>query len=295
MSVASMTGRGAGRAADKLARVEVELSSVNRKQLDVAVGVPRALASFEPRILARIQQAVSRGRIGGEIRVSWTSKAQAAAVRVDEGLARAGVAALRATARKLGMADDLGASALLALPEVVLFERASADVEALWPLAEKALDAALGDLQAMRRREGAALARDLRGRLKTLAGLAGEIASLAPAAAAAYREQLLRRVGPLLPEGDWAGDERILKEVVLFADRSDVTEELVRLDSHMAQAGGLLKTGGVVGRTLDFLVQEMGREINTVGAKANHGGITERVVVFKAELERMREQAQNIE
>lgn len=295
MSVASMTGRGAGRAADKLARVEVELSSVNRKQLDVAVGVPRALASFEPRILARIQQAVSRGRIGGEIRVSWTSKAQAAAVRVDEGLARAGVAALRATARKLGMADDLGASALLALPEVVLFERASADVEALWPLAEKALDAALGDLQAMRRREGAALARDLRGRLKTLAGLAGEIASLAPAAAAAYREQLLRRVGPLLPEGDWAGDERILKEVVLFADRSDVTEELVRLDSHMAQAGGLLKTGGVVGRTLDFLVQEMGREINTVGSKANHGGITERVVVFKAELERMREQAQNIE
>ena len=295
MSVASMTGRGAGRDADKLARVEVELSSVNRKQLDVAVGVPRALASFEPRILARIQQAVSRGRIGGEIRVSWTSKAQAAAVRVDEGLARAGVAALRATARKLGMADDLGASALLALPEVVLFERASADVEALWPLAEKALDAALGDLQAMRRREGAALARDLRGRLKTLAGLAGEIASLAPAAAAAYREQLLRRVGPLLPEGDWAGDERILKEVVLFADRSDVTEELVRLDSHMAQAGGLLKTGGVVGRTLDFLVQEMGREINTVGSKANHGGITERVVVFKAELERMREQAQNIE
>jgi uncharacterized protein (TIGR00255 family) len=117
----------------------------------------------------------------------------------------------------------------------------------------------------------------------------------APAVVAAYRAGLHRRLAAALPGTDLAADERLLKEVALFADRADITEEQVRLASHLAQAQGLLKAGGVVGRTLDFLVQEMGREINTIGAKANDGEIARRVVVFKAELERIREQAQNIE
>ncbi len=110
-----------------------------------------------------------------------------------------------------------------------------------------------------------------------------------------YRENLLKRIGAALPESDLLGDERLLKEIALFADRSDITEERVRLDSHLKQADSLLKTGGVVGRTLEFLIQEMGREINTIGSKANDGQITEQVIAFKAELERIREQIQNIE
>jgi uncharacterized protein (TIGR00255 family) len=295
MSLMSMTGRGAGAATGRLARVEAELSSVNRKQLDVNVGIPRFLASFESRVQETIQRALSRGRVTGEIRVTWAEAAQAAGVRVDAGLARAHVAALRKAAKTLGLPDDLKASALLSLPEVVVFEHRARDVEALWPVLEKALAAALAKLQAMRKKEGAALGRDLQARLKQLVALAGEIGMRGPAVAETYRANLLKRLAAALPGSELVADERVLKEIALFADRADITEEQVRLDSHLQQVAGLLKTGGVVGRTLDFLVQEMGREINTIGSKANDGEITRRVIAFKTELERIREQVQNIE
>ena len=291
----SMTGRGTGAAAGRLARVEVELSSVNRKQLDVDVGLPRFLSSFESRVQELVQGRLSRGRVSGEIRVTWAEAAQASGARVDLGLARATVTALRAAAKKLGLPDDLKASALLSLPGLVALEHGERDLETLWPSVRKALDAALAKLQAMRKKEGAALGRDLQGRLATLRTLVGEIAARAPGVAETYRANLLKRIAAALPGTDLAGDERLLKEVALFADKADVAEELVRLDSHFRQADGLLKTGGVVGRTLDFLVQEMGREINTIGSKANDAGIARRVVACKAELERFREQVQNIE
>lgn len=291
----SMTGRGTGAAAGRLARVEVELSSVNRKQLDVDVGLPRFLSSFESRVQELVQGRLSRGRVSGEIRVTWAEAAQAAGARVDLGLARATVTALRAAAKKLELPDDLKASALLSLPGLVALEHGERDLETLWPSVRKALDAALAKLQAMRKKEGAALARDLQGRLATLRTLVGEIAARAPGVAETYRANLLKRIAAALPGTDLAGDERLLKEVALFADKADVAEELVRLESHFRQAAGLLKTGGVVGRTLDFLVQEMGREINTIGSKANDGEIARRVVACKAELERFREQVQNIE
>ena len=291
----SMTGRGTGAAAGRLARVEVELSSVNRKQLDVDVGLPRFLSSFESRVQELVQGRLSRGRVSGEIRVTWAEAAQAAGARVDLGLARATVTALRAAAKKLGLPDDLKASALLSLPGLVALEHGERDLEALWPSVRKALEAALAKLQAMRKKEGAALGRDLQGRLATLRTLVGEIAARAPRVAETYRANLLKRIAAALPDADLAGDERLLKEVALFADKADVAEELVRLDSHFRQADGLLKTGGVAGRTLDFLVQEMGREINTIGSKANDGDVARRVVACKAELERFREQVQNIE
>ena len=295
MNLMSMTGRGTGAAAGRLARVEVELSSVNRKQLDVDVGLPRFLSSFESRVQELVQGRLSRGRVSGEIRVTWAEAAQAAGARVDLGLARATVTALRAAAKKLDLPDDLKASALLSLPGLVALEHGERDLETLWPSVRKALDAALAKLQAMRKKEGAALARDLQDRLATLRTLVGEIAARAPGVAETYRANLLKRIAAALPGTDLAGDERLLKEVALFADKADVAEELVRLDSHFRQADGLLKTGGVVGRTLDFLVQEMGREINTIGSKANDAGIARRVVACKAELERFREQVQNIE
>ena len=291
----SMTGRGTGAAAGRLARVEVELSSVNRKQLDVDVGLPRFLSSFESRVQELVQDRLSRGRVSGEIRVTWAEAAQASGARVDLGLARATVTALRAAAKKLDLPDDLKASALLSLPGLVALEHGERDLETLWPSVRKALDTALAKLQAMRKKEGAALGRDLQGRLATLRTLVGEIAARAPGVAETYRANLLKRIAAALPGTDLAGDERLLKEVALFADKADVAEELVRLDSHFRQADGLLKTGGVVGRTLDFLVQEMGREINTVGSKANDAEIARRVVAAKAELERFREQVQNVE
>ncbi len=290
-----MTGRGTGIAASRRARVEVELSSVNRKQFDVAVGLPRFLSGFESRVQACIQARMSRGRITGDIRVAWAQEARASFVRIDEGLAEGLIHALRSTAVRLGLPDDLQASALLSIPELVEFGRDAEEIETLWPLVERALAAALAGLHAMRRREGQVLARDLRQRLKTLSGQMQAIRALAPGVVDAYRAALLRRMAEALPGTDWAEDERLRKDVVLFADRSDITEELVRLDSHVRQARGLLRTGGVIGRSLDFLVQEMGREVNTIGAKANDAQIARRVVVCKSELERFREQVQNIE
>ena len=295
MSLTSMTGRGAAAAAGRLARVAVELSSVNRKQLDVDVGLPRFLAAYESRVLETVQGRLSRGRITGEIRVTWAEAAQAAGAKVDLGLARAAVGALRAAAKKLDLPDDLKASALLALPGLVAFEHGERDLEALWPTVRQALEAALAKLQAMRKKEGAALGRDLRMRLGILRKLAREIAARAPGVAETYRANLLKRIAAALPGSDLAADDRLLKEVALFADKADVTEELVRLDSHFRQAEDALKAGGVVGRALDFLVQEMGREINTIGSKANDAEIARRVVAAKAELERFREQVQNVE
>ena len=291
----SMTGRGAGAALGRLARVEVELSSVNRKQLDVDVGLPRFLAAYESRVLELVQNRLSRGRVTGDVRVTWAEAAQAAGARVDLGLARAAVGALRAAAQKLDLPDDLKASDLLALPGLVALEHGERDLAALWPTVRQALEAALAKLQAMRKKEGAALGRDLRARLGILRKLAREIADRAPGVAETYRANLLKRIGAALPGSDLAADERLLKEVALFADKADVVEELVRLDSHFRQAEDLLKAGGVVGRALDFLVQEMGREINTVGSKANDAEIVRRVVAAKAELERFREQVQNVE
>ena len=227
--------------------------------------------------------------------MTWAEAARASGVRVDEARARAHVVAVRAAAKKLGLPDDLKASMLLGLPEVVVSEYRAADFEALWPVVDEALEAALAGLQAMRKKEGTALGRDLRARVKQLAALSGEIGQRAPGVLATYRENLLKRLAEALPGTDWAGDERLLKEMALFADRSDITEERVRLESHLKQVDDLLKKGGVVGRTLDFLVQEMGREINTIGSKANDGEITRRVIAFKTELERIREQVQNVE
>ena len=295
MSLTSMTGRGAAAAAGRLARVEVELSSVNRKQLDVDVGLPRFLAAYESRVLETVQGRLSRGRITGEIRVTWAEAAQAAGAKVDLGLARAAVGALRAAARKLDLPDDLKASDLLSLPGLVVLEHGERDLEALWPTVRQALEAALAKLQAMRKKEGAALGRDLRARLGTLRKLVGEIAARAPGVAETYRANLLKRIAAALPGSDLAADERLLREVALFADKADIAEELVRLESHFRQAADALKAGGVVGRTLDFLVQEMGREINTIGSKANDAEIARRVVAAKAELERFREQVQNVE
>jgi len=295
MNLMSMTGRGTGVATSRLARVEVELSSVNRKQLDVNVGLPRLLASFESRVQGQIQQAISRGRVTGEIRVIWSESAPASTMRINGRLARSHVDALRATARKLKLPDDLQASVLMTLPGVVAFERDSGDPESIWPLVKKALASALSGLCGMRQKEGVALRRDIRARFKELKTIERAIGALAPAVVAVYRENLLKRIAAAVPESDLAGDERLLKEIALFADRSDITEERVRLDSHLKQADGLLKTGGVMGRTLEFLIQEMGREINTIGSKANDGQITQQVIAFKAELERIREQIQNIE
>lgn len=294
MALSSMTGYGRGDAVREGIGATVELSSVNRKQLEIKISLPRSLTVLESRVAERVQERLSRGFVSGTVTVRSTPAARRRALRVDDELAGATVRKLRAAASRLGLRDDLGAALLLSLPDVVHWGAAEEDSEAAWPAVAKALDGALAALAAMRRREGRALEADLRARCGRLRGFVERIRDEAPHVAPRYRRQLLARLSAAGLEVE-ARDPQVLKEIVLFAERSDISEEITRLDSHLRQGDGLLRTRAPVGRTLDFLAQEMFREINTIGSKANDVRITRQVIQFKTELERIREQVQNVE
>lgn len=294
MSIRSMTGHGRGQAAGDGLRVEVEISTVNRRQLDIQLTLPPPLRLLESRIQDEIAKSVARGRVLAEVVVQGTDRVKREAIRVNPDLARAYVEALRGAAKKLNLRDDLGVSELARLPGVLHYEPLDEDIRKAWPLVEQAVARALKALQRMRAREGAALRRDLSRRLDALAAGVAVIRREAPQVTERYRNNLRERLAKAgLVEG--GGDDKLQRELVLFADRSDITEELTRLDSHLAQARTLLGQAEPAGRSLDFLAQELFREINTVGSKANDAAIAGQVVAFKAELERLREQVQNVE
>ena len=294
MAVCSMTGYGRGAAAAGGLRVEVRATSVNRKQLDVQVNIAREFAELEPRLQSAVRGVLSRGRVTLLVDVERSAAVRRQEVRVDEDLAAAYQAALQKATKRLGLADKVDAAFLLNLPEVVQLAPPAQELERVWAVAQRALAAALRALVVMRTREGVALRRDIEQRLAGLEKRVAEIITFAPEVCRRYREQLLARLREA-GQGDLAADERIVREVALFADRSDITEELTRLRSHFGQARELLSGREPPGRALDFLAQEMFREINTIGSKANATAISHIVVGFKAALEQIREQVQNIE
>jgi uncharacterized protein (TIGR00255 family) len=208
---------------------------------------------------------------------------------------KAYVRELARLARELELAQPVSLDALLRIPGVIESPVGDEDPDGFWPPVEAALAKALASLLKMRVREGSHLARDLKARAATMRRLAAEIGRQAPAVPQRYRAQLVERIRQAKIELSSTDDERLLKEIVLFADRSDISEELTRLQSHFQQFDDCLKATEPVGRTLDFLAQEMNREVNTIGSKANDSLISQAVVSLKAELERFREQVQNVE
>lgn len=291
MSINSMTGFGRGEAAGGGFSAVVELSTVNRKQFENCVAVPREFAALESRIDALLRKGIRRGLVKGTIAVSCASPA--GAVSIDMDLARAQISAIRNAAAELGMPDDLKASVLLQLPDEVVRSR-TVDSAAVWPVVERAILEALRNLLAMRGREGEVLARDILVRLEKLSEIRDAIAVRAPLSPQEYRAKLLERIGRL-SDGLPVDTDALAREVAFFADRTDVSEELTRLGSHLAQAAALLDSDEPAGRPFDFLCQEMLREINTIGSKSADSGITDAVIAFKSLLETVREQVQNIE
>lgn len=290
----SMTGHGRGVGRSAGVSVEVEISSVNRKQLDVQCALPRTLQVLESRVLDEISRRLHRGRLVVHVRVRADSSVRAVEVRVRTGLARACVESLRRTGRSLGLPDDLKTSSLAAWPDLLDITRREEDAEAVWPSARIALRRALAGLLAMRRAEGRVLARDAKRRVARLRRLLGRIGALAPKAVGRYRSALQARLREAGVEGG-AAEERLLREIAFYADRVDIAEELVRIDSHLGQFAVALAAGGAQGRTLDFLVQELQREANTLSSKSGDSGILRECIAFKSELERLREQVQNLE
>lgn len=289
-----MTGYGRGEASRDGIKITTEITSVNRKQSEITVYLPRELEPLEAQARAELNKRIARGRVTVKVGLH-AAEALPGQVEVNVAVARAYVEQLRKVARELKISDSVSIETLVRLPGVLGAGDDISEAEALWPVLEKALVAAMDSLVKMRIKEGAHLMKDLQGRIKAMRKGVGTIKAAAPEMVKRYREALQQRIAnaglPLPPEED----ERLLKEVVYFADRSDISEELARLQSHFKQFEDCVKSEEPVGRTLDFLAQEMNREINTIGSKAQDSEIAREVVQFKAELEKFREQVQNVE
>ncbi len=274
-------------------RVVVELRAVNRRQTEIMVQLPELLVPLEARVRDLVGTMVSRGRC--EVRVQLELPGGLAPARVNVTVAKAYAAELARLAMELGRPEVPSLEVLIRCPGVLEAGSGGSDPEIHWGTLEEALRTALGSMDQMRRREGEALASDLADRIRLLREATERVRERAPQVMVRYREALTQRLRAAGLEGIPIDDERILKELVVYADRSDISEELARLVSHFQQFEDCRRSRDAVGRTLDFLAQEMNREINTVGSKANDAVISAEVVRLKTELERFREQAQNVE
>jgi uncharacterized protein (TIGR00255 family) len=243
----------------------------------------------------RINRRVARGRVTARASLHSSGGSASARMHLNTSLAKAYAQELAKLARQLRLSGSVNLDHLVRAPGVFQTDEQLAEHENIWPIIEKALDQALNALVKMRQREGAHLAQDLSTRVEVMRKCVGRIQKQAPKSAQRYRDQLVKRIKDAGLPAPVLDDERLLKEVVFFADRSDISEELTRLQSHFKQFADCANTSEPVGRTLDFLAQEMNREVNTIGAKANDAVISREVVTLKAELERFREQAQNVE
>lgn len=287
-----MTGYGRGEAADGAAKFTVEVNSVNRRQSEIVINLPRDLMALESRVRQAINEQIARGRIN--VFVSVQSANGDGKLALDTELARSYHDAMRALQRELCAPGEITIATILQAPGVLKSPEQTVDAESSWPPLNEALNSALTELVKMREREGEHLVNDLAQRLTSIHSHVATIRDLHPDVAPRYRTALLER---LTKAGLHVAldDERILKEIALFADRADVSEELTRLDSHLSQFERHLRSSEPVGRTLEFITQEIGRELNTLGAKANDAAISQHVVACKAELEKIREQIQNVE
>lgn len=291
---------GFGRAAVEVAGVaySVEARSVNHRYLDIKTRLPRALAPTESVVRDRIGRHIARGRVDVVVTAVGGDQAGPSNVEVNLPLAQAVRDAYAQIADALDIPDQVDSSLVAAWPGVLQSVPADVETGALEATLGPALDAALGALVEMRSREGVALAADLGSRLDIVAHIAERVAERAPEQSRAYRERLLFRLRDLLGGLDLEVDEgRVVHEVASFAEKADIAEEVSRLRSHVDQARGLLAEpdDDAVGRRLDFLCQEMFREANTVASKVQDRGLSELAIDLKAELERLREQVQNVE
>jgi uncharacterized protein (TIGR00255 family) len=290
--IRSMTGFGAGRGAVNGEEIDVEIRSVNHKFCEVKVRVPRELSALELEAAKVVKDRLARG--GVEVTIRRASGSGGLAPRVDVALAEAYARAFGEIQARLGLPGAVTLSDILRSDGVVRLDERQIDVDAARGALGEGLSRALEALVAMRGREGEALSGDLDSRLATVEELVARVAEQSPRVVEAYRTRLAERVAELA-RGVPTDPTRLAQEVALFADRTDVAEEVTRLRSHIAQARALLASGEPAGRKLDFVVQEMHREANTIGSKSQSADLSGVVVSLKAEIERMREQVQNVE
>ena len=291
--VKSMTGYGRARQTLHGRDITVEVRYVNNRYLDCTVKVPRTYIFAEDAVKSRVQKAVSRGKVDVFITIDATG-ADETVVAVNEPLARGYYEALTKIRDMFSLEGELTAAVLAKFPDVLTVTKAEEDLESVAGDICAVLDEALEAYNAMRAVEGEKLCEDIAGRVTTIETVVGKVEERSPQTVAAYREKLTARMQEVL-QSTTIDESRILTEAAIFADKIAVDEETVRLRSHIAQLRTMLKSDQPVGRKLDFLIQEVNRECNTIGSKCNDLTIAQDVVNMKAEVEKIREQVQNIE
>lgn len=289
----SMTGYGKGEAVSRpYGRFTVEVHGVNRKYCDIIINLPRQLLVLESRIREIIQSGVTRGRIN--VFVSQPKEIFGHKLFINTDLAKQYFRSIKKLKKELKLKGELDLSLITSLKEIVTYLEPETDPRRVWPVLERALKKALGEFNQMRIKEGMTIARQIEKPLFDIEEHLQEIGGLVPQLAERFKERLESRLEETRISVSHT-DERIQKEVAILAEHMDITEELNRMKSHIAQFRSLVNKRQAVGRTLDFLLQEMIREVNTMGAKAVHTEISTQVVYIKSELEKIREQIQNVE
>ena len=291
--IKSMTGFGAGDAETADFKVHIEVKAVNQRFLETNYHMPYSMNMFENQLTKKIKEYASRGKLDINIRFQ-DLRDKAVTVKVDKGLVAAYGQALQEISSQLELSAPVTAAQIASYPDVLKLNEENADLEAAQPVLMQAMEQSLESFVAMREAEGQNIQRDLLARIGTLENFVGELEKLAPEIVAAYRQRLENLLREYLAKED-IEESRIIQEVALFTDKVNYTEETVRLRSHFDQFRQIITAGEPVGRKLDFLIQEMNREINTVASKANSAGAAQFVVDVKSEIEKIREQIQNIE
>ena len=288
-----MTGYGRARATRNLRDITVEVRSVNNRYLDCTVKMPRMYAFAEDAVKARVQKAVSRGKVDVFISVD-ASAADVAKVNVNTALAAQYAEALKALAAGCGGEERVTPEQLARFPDVLTVTKADEDLETVSADLCAVLDEALASYNAMRAVEGEKLAEDIGGRLSAIEGMTAQVEERSPETVREYREKLTAKMREVL-QSTTIDEQRILQEAAIYADKIAVDEETVRLRSHVSQLRGMLASDQPMGRKMDFLIQELNRESNTIGSKCSNLDIARIVVDLKGEVEKIREQVQNIE
>lgn len=292
--VRSMTGFGRGTCNENGKEFTVEIKSVNHRYIDFYIKLPRQIAYLEERVREVVSKSIFRGKV--DIFISFEDRSEdSKSVMLDEALADAYIQAVGKLKEKYDLKDDISVSLVSRFPDVLKIEKTEDDEEQLWSILNKALEVAVDSLVQMREKEGNELRTSLLSKADYMENIISQITNRSPEVVIEYKQRLENRIKELLNQ-QTVDENRIAMEVAIFADRCSIDEELVRLGSHLLQLRDILNIKKQpVGRKLDFLVQEINREINTIGSKSNDISITKNVLELKSEAEKIREQIQNIE
>lgn len=290
--IKSMTGFGRGEATKDNITFTVDIKSVNHRYSDISVRMPRVVQGLEQKVREYVNSKLNRGKI--DIYINYDSFGQDTKVKLDINLASAYVDSLNVLKEQFGIKDELSLSLLTRFTDILKLDTEEQDIDFLWSILSDALEKSVSSLVSMRSSEGERLQKDMLLKLDNIKNIIEDIKAMSAGLADEYRAKLYERIKELTK--DIQPDEnRILTEVAIFADKSGIDEEIVRLGSHLEEFRKTLNIKTPIGKKLDFIVQEMNREVNTIGSKSSNLGVVNNVISIKTEIEKIREQIQNIE